>query len=206
MYAKIKSGKVIAYPYTDRQLRSDNSPQVSFGNEITDEDRAEFGMIPTVTETPEFNPEHTICTMNPYEAWVVTDVATATYTLTDRNVDDRKEELLSRLAAKRWEVETGGIKINGSSIRTDEVGQGKITGALALMDKAPGLSSIDWEGQPGVWVTLDKATLEAIGVAVGMHVQACFSRARVISEAIQEASNHDELDDAQAEIETGWPQ
>lgn len=114
---------------------------------------------------------------------------------------------LAALAQKRWEVETGGILFGGAiPIRTDEVGQAKITGALALMDKDPDMLSIDWEGQPGIWATIDKATLEAIGIAVGRHIQACFSRARVVSEAIQAATDEAGLKAAAAQIDHGWPE
>lgn len=118
----------------------------------------------------------------------------------------RRDIALPRLSQKRWEVETGGIVAMGVSVRTDEIGQSKLTGALALFDNDPTLTSVDWEAQPGVWVTLDGPTVAGLGVLVGRHVQACFSRARVVGEAILAATTHDAMDAAIAEIETGWPE
>jgi hypothetical protein len=120
-------------------------------------------------------------------------------------LSERRSTLLPRLAQKRWEVETGGIVAMGVPVRTDEVGQAKLTGALALFDNDPTLAAIDWEAQPGVWITLDPPTIEGLGVLVGRHVQACFSRARVVSEAIQAAVTHAAMDAAEAEIDQGWP-
>lgn len=124
-------------------------------------------------------------------------------------LNERREEALTLLAQKRWEMETGGVMLDLGGvdvpIRTDEVGQAKITGAIALFDNDPTMTSVDWEAQPGIWATLDAGTIRAVGVAVGRHIQACFSRARVISEAIQTAGTHAAMDTAIAEIETGWP-
>lgn len=120
------------------------------------------------------------------------------------SVEQRREALLSHLSQKRWEVETGGIRFMGAFIRTDEVGQAKLTGAMALFGSDPELLSIDWEAQPGIWITLDKSKLTEIAIIVGRHVQFCFSRARAISQELQSASTHAELDAAEAAIEQGW--
>lgn len=53
-YALIKNGRVEAYPYSDAQLRRDN-PRTGFPKHLTDEIRAEYGMVP-VPDLP--RPEH----------------------------------------------------------------------------------------------------------------------------------------------------
>ncbi|MFG1414056.1 DUF4376 domain-containing protein [Xanthobacter sp. VTT E-85241] len=88
--------------------------------------------------------------------------------------------LLAHAAQRRWEIETGGIEVAGQMIRTDEQSQAKISGACVLLSNDPDVASIDWEAQPGTWVTLDRATMISIGVAVGRHVQRCFSALRQI--------------------------
>lgn len=98
-----------------------------------------------------------------------------------------KTQLKAYATDKRWRVETGGLVINGVAIRTDERSQNKLSGALQLVNTDPSITSIDWEAQSGVWATVDVATITAIGVAVGRHVQQCFSTLKAI----------------QAEIETG---
>jgi len=110
---------------------------------------------------------------------------------------------LAALADKRWRVETGGVMVAGALVRTDATSQSKITGAVSLFDNDPELVSIDWEAQPGVWVTLDAASMRAIGIAVGRHVQACFSHARTLSGQIVAAEDKAALD--AVDIEDGWP-
>lgn len=89
-------------------------------------------------------------------------------------------QLLAHAAQRRWEIETGGIEVAGQMIRTDEQSQAKIAGACVLLSNDPDVTGIDWEAQPGTWVTLDRATMIGIGVAVGRHVQRCFSALRQI--------------------------
>jgi len=115
----------------------------------------------------------------------------------------RKEALQAAIAAKRWAVETGGTVAMGVGVRTDEVGQAKLTGAIALFDHDPTLTTIDWEATPGVWVTLDGPTVRGLGVIVGRHIQSCFSHARQLSEAVTAADTHADLD--AIDIEAGWP-
>ena len=111
------------------------------------------------------------------------------------------EDLMAYAANKRWIVETSGIVVSGESIRTDEKSQAKITGAIQLLAADPTITGIDWEAQPGVWVTLDAGTMKAIGVAVGRHVQACFSTLKSVQAVITSGAitTYAEIDSA------AWP-
>lgn len=93
-------------------------------------------------------------------------------------------DLMAYAADLRWRIETGGITVAGTSVRTDEKSQAKISGAVILLTADQTIGAIDWEAQPGVWVSLDAATMQAIGVAVGRHVQACFTALKAVQEAI----------------------
>lgn len=115
-----------------------------------------------------------------------------------------RAQMADAVRAKRWEVETGGCTVIGIAIRTDEKSQAKIAGAVQLFDKDPELLAVEFEAQPDVWVTLDKAALETIGIAAGRHVQAAFSRARVLSEAVSAAASVEALQ--AIDIEGGWPE
>ena len=123
--------------------------------------------------------------------------------LEDVPLAELKAAKIAALAAKRWEVEHGGVVVGGISIRSDATGQAKITGAVSLFDNDPEMTVIDWEAQPGNWVTLDKLTMRTIGVAVGRHVQACFSCGRALFANIAEAADKATLD--AIDIERGWP-
>lgn len=110
-------------------------------------------------------------------------------------------DLMAYAANLRWRIETGGITVAGTSVRTDEKSQAKISGAVILLTADPTLADIDWEAQPGVWVSLDAATMQAIGIAVGRHVQACFTALKAVQAAITagEIVNFEQIDAAD------WP-
>lgn len=91
----------------------------------------------------------------------------------------RTADLAAYVNQRRWELETGGIEVAGAPIRTDEQSQAKIQGAFQLAQQDPEVE-IDWEAQPGQWVTLDAPTMIGIGLAAARHVQRCFSAARQV--------------------------
>lgn len=86
-------------------------------------------------------------------------------------------------AAKRWQVETGGISVGGASIQTDRASQAMITGAFAYAQANPSASIAFKAG--GGFVMLAAADVEAIANAVGAHVQACFAAEAAIVAAIE---------------------
>lgn len=108
--------------------------------------------------------------------------------------------------AKRYEVETGGILMAGTVIRTDRESQGLINGAYGLArDMLAGgvpAAPIDFKGADG-WAEIPPSVMVDIGRAVGLHVQACFRAERQLHEAI------DAAEDAAAvlgvDIAAGWP-
>lgn len=109
---------------------------------------------------------------------------------------------LAALAAKRWGVETGGIEVDGAVIRTDIDSQTKIAGALQMVQRNPE-TIIDWKGATG-WVQLDATAVAVIADLVAAHVQACFTRERVLSDTITAATHTAALD--AIDINAGWPQ
>lgn len=88
-------------------------------------------------------------------------------------------DLKAYAADKRWRVETGGITVNGAAIQTDRDSQAMITGAVVYLNNNPDATSVRFKAESG-WVTLDKASMLAIGVAVGQHVQSCFDAEKAI--------------------------
>ncbi|RUX09544.1 DUF4376 domain-containing protein [Mesorhizobium sp. M2A.F.Ca.ET.037.01.1.1] len=178
-------------PETSRRLTADELVAAGYGLKLID-------------EPPTFDARKQACAVAPIDQWEVTETtATVKYVVTDLPFETVRDLKLAALADKRWSVETGGIAINGAPVRTDANSQAKITGAVSLFQNDPSLEAIDWEAQPGIWVTLDTATMKAIGIAVGRHVQACFSRARALSASIMAASDIEALD--AVDIEADWP-
>ncbi len=109
---------------------------------------------------------------------------------------------LASLAAYRWQRETAGITVGGVVIKTDRESQSLLNGALKLFDLDPVLGGIDWKGE-NRWVLVNKATLEAVGLAVGAHVQACFTREKVHAEAIEALTTAEAIE--AYDFTTGWP-
>lgn len=115
---------------------------------------------------------------------------------------DLKAEKKAAVAKLRYEKETGGISASGVLVKTDRESQAMLTGAWVRVQQEP-TALIDWKADSG-WVQIGKPTVESLAVAVGAHVQACFTAEKSHSEAIEA------LPDTVAAIEAyditiGWP-
>jgi hypothetical protein len=82
-------------------------------------------------------------------------------------------DLKSYAENARFLKETGGIIVGGVSVSTDRDSQAMIANAYAYVT-ANGVASVSYKATSG-FVTLDAATLKAVALAVGAHVQACFA-------------------------------
>lgn len=91
-------------------------------------------------------------------------------------------DLTAYAAAKRFEIETGGITVAGQSIDTSRESQSMITGAYTFSQAHP-TEIVKFKAVSG-WVSLDAPTLAAIATAVGEHVQKCFKIEEALDEAI----------------------
>jgi len=113
---------------------------------------------------------------------------------------DDRDAKKAALAAKRYEIEIGGITVAGAKVKTDRESQASLTGAYTSL-QAGLLTGIDWKTEDG-WVTLNLATCEAIAQAVASHVQQSFSREKELSVIIDAAET---VEDLQAiDINSGW--
>lgn len=129
--------------------------------------------------------------------------ATASYTTENKPLADYKAERKAALAAKRWEVETGGTTVAGMAVMTDRESQGLINGAYALASRnleTPGFV-IKFKSGSG-WVDLTAAQMVAIADVVGTHVQAAFANEAAIYAAIDAADTHEAV--AAVDINSGW--
>lgn len=134
--------------------------------------------------------------------YVVADgVATVEYIKVDRDIEDAKSWLKNVVTTRRFDHETKGIEINGAYVATDRDSQAKINGAFNLASYNLD-TTIDFKGANG-WVALSGAEMLGIGVAVGRHVQACFSKERALHEAIDACEDLAALE--LIDIEAGWP-
>lgn len=125
--------------------------------------------------------------------WVITDVPPFSQTL-----EYKKNELLNILANKRYEVEIGGIEVNGLRIKTDRDSQMLISGAY-LSAKNNVISSFNFKTEFGFF-SLSSQEIIVIGEAVANHVQSCFTKEKELYELIINSPTIDNID-----LTSGWP-
>ena len=89
-------------------------------------------------------------------------------------VQTAKDGLKAHAAAVRFARETGGITVAGARILTDRESQGLIAGAMLRAQMLGDAASFRFKAASG-FVTLTGAEMQALAVAVGEHVQACFA-------------------------------
>jgi len=114
---------------------------------------------------------------------------------------DNRDAKKAALAAKRYEVEIGGIEIAGAKVKTDRESQASLTGAYTSL-QAGLLTGIDWKAEDG-WMTLDLEACGQIAQAVAVHVQACFTHEKELAALIDAAETVEDL--KAIDIGSGWP-
>ena len=95
---------------------------------------------------------------------------------------DARRDTLAALADYRYQVETGGIEIDGQTILTDRESQAQLSSAYQSLTM-PFVDSIDWKAADG-WITVTEAELRPIAEAVAKHVQGSFTAERRAAESL----------------------
>lgn len=123
------------------------------------------------------------------------------YTLVEKPLWRVKAERIEHLAARRFDMETGGIVVNGVDIPTDRTTQDRVDQIVKAYDDGDIVGPIDFKGG-STWVSLDETALRAIKTAGAQHIQHCFTRERQLAEAINAASSVAEV--VAIDINGGW--
>lgn len=162
-----------------------NWQNISSLDALEPDELAELGWKPARDEIPKFDPITETCRR---VGWSVhKDHVAARYEVKDKDLDQIKREARARVAARRWEAEIGGIGIDGTIIDTSREAQAKLAGAALLTSHDP-LKTIDWKTPDG-WIPMDAARILEMAKLVNLHIQACYTRERVINELIDAAEN-----------------
>ena len=160
--------------------------------------------LPVVYDPPDVDRVENDLRQNPVSEWEVgPDSVSATYQVTPRDVSAEKQEMKKRARSERWTAEQCGIDFQGHRICTDEKSQARVAGMVTTLLADPDLATIDFEAQPGEWVTLDRDTAMALGKVVSGHVQACFSHCRVLHDQIEAGTTVAEV--WGVDLRSGWP-
>lgn len=137
--------------------------------------------------------------------WLYTDGEFAAPQHDPIPLDELRDIILDRLAARRWIAETGGIVAHGAPIKTDRESQSVLTGAFVQASANPAFT-VRWKVGRGAFVTLDAATIVALGNAVTSHVQACFNREDELTGDILAAFAAGDREALEAiDLDAGWP-
>ena len=116
------------------------------------------------------------------------------------------DELVAYAAAKRWEVENGGMELpDGTRVHTDRESRSNMETLISYLKKKPAGTSKRFKGPDG-WSGVDVATLEALGVVIGDFVTAAFAREEEVAEAITAGTvtTTEEIDAAFADVAAPW--
>lgn len=115
-----------------------------------------------------------------------------------------RPKLKAEVTQTRWEKQVQPTTFMGMPVETDDVTIGRITAAAYLMDADPtSPQAREWKVAEGVWVTLDRNTLVAMGGAIATHIQACFANEKALHEALDAAPTVDDID--LIDLTAGWP-
>lgn len=130
------------------------------------------------------------------------DAVTVEQIWQDRPLADVQAEVLSRIAAHRWQVEVGGmVMTDGTVVATDRDTQAKLITAR-IVAKEDAAYTAQWK-LPGGFVTLDATQIIAIADAVRAHVQAAFDAEAMHTAAVNALT--EVADVAAYDYTTGWP-
>lgn len=124
------------------------------------------------------------------------------WTVASTTFAERKTAKLVALGVKRYEVEQAGLTRNGLFIRTDDRSK-LLVFAARTKAKEDDTTTKRWKVADGVHVTLDAATLIAVGDAVEDFISDCFDREASLAAEIVGAANDAALN--AVNINTGWP-
>ena len=101
------------------------------------------------------------------------------------------------IAARRWQVETGGTTVEGIQVNTERDSQALLTGAAFAASLDPAYQ-IKWKAATG-FVDLTGEQILGIASQVRAFVQACFNREAELLGAVADGSITAEI------LEEGWP-
>lgn len=111
--------------------------------------------------------------------------------------------LLADVAAKRWQVETGGILVAVHPIATNRESQAQLNSAYTSLKNGL-IADTPWKAADGDFTLVTLAELEPVAQAVASHVRACFAAEQAHNEAISALQTQAELD--AYDVNAGWPE
>ena len=187
-YGYIERNKIVAPVAMRSRLNN-----IGGWHTLTDEQRADHGWYPcdvinegydTLRQVRSTFPE---CTFDP-----ATKRITATFTIVEKPLDTVKVEQKQRITESRYESEVSGVLLGDAMLDADRDTQTRIAQAKMLVDNDPSIV-IKWKKANGEWVGLSHETITAMSLAIGKHVQQCFSKESDLHAVVDACDNIDDV-------------
>ena len=128
---------------------------------------------------------------SPAPGWSWSNTAFAWYDA--RNLDQIKAAQWAKIKAARSKAEYGGFVWDESPFDSDAMSQQKIIGASQLASLTPEFE-IDWTLADNTVRTLSGPDMNAVGAALGLHVNTQYAKARDLRQQIDEAATQAEVE------------
>ena len=109
-----------------------------------------------------------------------------------RTLDDLKADKWAEIRLARDAADFSGFAWQGHTFDSDQVSQGRITGAVQLAQLDPSFSII-WTLADNTVIELDAVQMQAVGAALGAHVSAQHALARQLRKQINAATKAAQL-------------
>jgi hypothetical protein len=127
--------------------------------------------------------------------------------VTPEALEQFRAALLTRLAECRWAAQVRGVVIDGRRWHSNEGGRSALVEAVTISAVWQETYPADrWETQwktADGFITVDRATVIAAGLAVAAHIQGVFRREAALGELIA-VGDFEQLAVLASEIEGGW--
>lgn len=119
----------------------------------------------------------------------VNGVVRYVYPLEAAPLADKKVDRLAELAARRWEIETGGITVGELTVPSDRETQDRIDQIVKAYADGDIAGSVMFKLGPGQHIEVDETMLRAVKAAGALHIQQCFSREAELAAVIVAAAD-----------------
>ena len=123
-------------------------------------------------------------------SWSVPDMAW----VDSRDLGQLKSDKWEEIKAARSAAEYGGFVWDGSTFDSDAASQQKIIGASQMASLNPASFEVDWTLADNTVRTLNAADMNAVGIALGQHVNAQYVHARTLRQQIEDATTKAEIE------------
>ena len=159
VYAKVEDGAVVQYPYDLYTLRQDN-PNTSFPDGLSDEDYAEWGMVPVAVDPePEFDGVYK--ELEAVGPTLVDGVWTVGWSVVDRDPEDVQETIEARRQGMHCTMRQARLALHQQGLLS------VVEDALALIPE-PDKTAIQIEWEYGNTVELNSQWVSVLQPALGL--------------------------------------